>query len=93
MRPYTDFTDMVPRYAPDAVMVPGHGMQPVIQYHSYPPGEHPRNCPIRQDMTVLELVTPCGSRFYGCFKAEINAELRMVVIGGFSLDRPAGISG
>lgn len=77
----TEHHDLTPRYAPDSVIITGHGMQPVISSRYYPVGTHPAYCPIRHDMNVLELRTPKGSRWYGCESAHINSELRMVVIG------------
>lgn len=79
--------DRQPRYAPSKILIlaPGpklSGMEvPVIEYRSFPPGQHPSNCPLTPTMTALELVTPKGSRWFGVEKAWINSELRMVVSG------------
>lgn len=76
--------DMTPRYAPTTVfIVNGEDIVhlPVIQSIAHPPGNHPENCPISKSMTVLELKTAHGSRWYGCDHAYINSELRMVVVG------------
>ena len=73
--------DMTPRYAPTTVLVVGKGTLPVLQTIAHPPGVHPANCPIGDDWTALELKTASGSRWYGCARARINSELRMVIIG------------
>lgn len=78
--------DLTPRYAPDTVVIMGYGQQPVTRATYYPVGLHPRECPIRWDMNVLELRTPKGNRYYGCESAHINSELRMVVVGCDSRD-------
>jgi hypothetical protein len=82
--------DMVPRYAPSHVLVT-HGNfgafnLPVHQYKVHLPNAHPAKCPIKPDMTVLELVTIAGSRWYGVERAYINSELRMVIAGFDSRD-------
>ena len=77
-----EYHDLTPRYAPAQVMTVLHGMQPVVSYRFHPMGQHPEQSPIRSDMGVLRLVTVTGdSRWYGCQRAYINSELRMVVIG------------
>ena len=76
--------DMTPRYAPSAVVVvgpKGSGTFPVLSWHSYPPGQHPKGCHIKGDMTAVECRTSAGSRRYGCERAYINSELRFVVVG------------
>lgn len=74
--------DRTPRYAPSHVHVLGHGIVKATAYVAHPPGNHPKNCAIRNDMTALEIKTPVGrSRWYGFERAFINSELRMVVIG------------
>lgn len=75
--------DRVPRYAPSEVMKAGHGRLPVLSYRVHPPVSDPkdRNAPIVASMTALECVTSAGSRWYGCERAWINSELRMVVSG------------
>ena len=77
-----DELDMIPRYAPAEVMVASVlRTLPVIRWRSYPPGRRETDCPIRPEFTALECVTAAGSRWYGCARAYINSELRMVVIG------------
>jgi hypothetical protein len=76
--------DMTPRYAPSRVLVSnglGSFILPVLQYKTYPPNAHPPKCPIKPDMTVLELVTCAGSGWYGVERAYINSELRMIIVG------------
>jgi len=76
--------DTMPRYAPEKVMTL-KGMQPVIGARTYPPNTHPTS-PIKDEFTALELITPVGSRWYGCDSAYINSELRIIVIGFDSRD-------
>ena len=76
-----DDLDMTPRYAPDHVIIAkAMKLCPVTQSIAYPPGTHPHS-PIKNDMTALELVTGHGSRWFGCERAYINSELRMVIVG------------
>ena len=72
--------DTTPRYAPDVVMTI-KGRSQVTGSRFCPAGTHPDKCPIRADWPALELRTIHGSRWYGCQKAYINSELRMVVVG------------
>jgi hypothetical protein len=81
--------DMTPRYAPTKILFFRKGkaiFAPVIQAISHPPGNHPADCPIKTTMTALELRTEYGSRWFGCERAYINSELRMVVEGTNKLD-------
>jgi len=80
------FDDLAPRYAPEMVMIGGYSNVPVICFRSYPAGQHPVTCPLVKDCCALELVTQHGSRWYGCERAYINSELRMVVVGTNSKD-------
>ena len=76
--------DTTPRYIPDRVMIVSPGFMGAVRVHSaraHPPNAHPAECPIRADVTALELVTAYGSRWYGCERAWINSELRMCVSG------------
>jgi len=73
--------DLVPRYAPLIVMTAHAGYQHVTGSRAYPPQQHPAKCPLVNDCTAVELVTPNGSRWYGVRSAWINSELRMVVTG------------
>lgn len=79
--------DITPRYTPSHVIVVGGdsgkitGDLRVEQAIFHPAGTAPTGCPIRIDCNVLELRTHYGSRWYGCKKAYINSELRMVVVG------------
>lgn len=86
------FDDMTPRYAPDAVMIADWSLKgsggrvcPVIGSHFYPAGVA-RPHPIRLEMGCLVLHTEHGDRCYGCERAYINSELRMVVVGTNSRD-------
>ncbi len=75
------FSDNVPRYAPRHVMTL-QGTSPVVKAIFYPIGSHPEGCPILKTYGVLELVASNGgSRYYGCDRAWINSELRMIVQG------------
>jgi len=51
----------------------------------YPPHLHPWS-PIRDDIGALELRNGYRVRWYGCERAYINAELRLVVVGHNSRD-------
>ncbi len=76
--------DMTPRYAPLQTIVYGRDGaygEPVEQYLVHPVGAHPANCPIASGWTVLEMRTRHGKRWFGCSRAYINSELRMVVVG------------
>jgi hypothetical protein len=55
----------------------------VIGTSFYPTGRHPINgaCPIVPTLGALALRTVLGTRWYGCDRAYINSELRMVAIG------------
>jgi hypothetical protein len=73
--------DMMPRYAPDRVIIAqAMKLLPVLSYVFHPAGSH-ASSPIKNEMGALELITAKGSRWYGCERAYINSELRMVVIG------------
>jgi hypothetical protein len=81
--------DLTPRYAPTEVMIVSgkrFGMAPVIGAIAHPPMAHPKGCPLIQECCALELQTEFGSRWFGCERAYINSELRMVVIGTPSRD-------
>lgn len=80
------FDDFTPRYAPERVVCQGKVDVPVRSYRAYPKGQHPQGCPLVPDCTALEMVTEHGSRWYGCERAYINSELRMVVVGINSRD-------
>lgn len=74
--------DMTPRYAPESVItVSAMRRVAVTQSLFHSAGTAPKGCPIRIDCNVLELRTMHGSRWYGCKRAYINSELRMVVVG------------
>lgn len=77
-------TDRTPRYTPETVMTL-KGIRPVVRAIAHPPGSHPAS-PIKNEMTAVELVTEAGSRWYGCERAWINSDLRMVVQGCDSRD-------
>lgn len=76
--------DRTPRYAPNHILVFGQGyvlQTPVTKFVAYPPECHPVGCPLIPNCVALELQTNFGSRWFGCEKAYINSELRMVVVG------------
>jgi hypothetical protein len=78
------FDDNSHRYAPDAVLVVNgrKGLYALVQgYYSYPIGAHPPECPLIKDCVAVKLVTKHGDRWYGCHRAYINAELKMVLVG------------
>jgi hypothetical protein len=78
------FDDLEPRYAPTHVITARGGVQPVTSSIFHPAGTH--RGPIKSEVAALELKTAAGSRWYGCVRAYINSELRMVVIGASSRD-------
>ena len=61
------------KYAPEVVQTV-NGTQPVTGVRSLPPNGHPHS-PIKNELRALELVTPSGSRWYGCKNAYINSQL------------------
>ena len=83
------FDDFKPRYAPENVIVVvggGFRLCPVKRFVFHPAGAHPKGCPLVSSVGALELQTEGGSRWYGCERAYINSELRMVVVGANSWD-------
>jgi hypothetical protein len=74
------FDDLTPRYVPRQLMTLC-GMQPVQRIIGYNPGQHPKECPLKPDISVIQCVTPGGSRWFGVKTFKINAELRMVITG------------
>lgn len=72
------------RYAPRTVMTIRNGSRPVVSYTSYPPGAHPPGTPITPTVTALAMLTDRGETgWVGVDEAVINAELRMIVRGGY----------
>ena len=57
------------------------GVVPVMGVRFHLAGSFGKDVPIRQDANCVELVTEYGSRWFGCERAYINSELRMVVVG------------
>lgn len=79
------FDDFEPRYAPEQVIIAqAMKLMPVKQYVFYPAGTH--KSAIKSELAALELKTDKGSRWYGCERAYINSELKMVVVGCNSRD-------
>ena len=79
-----DFDDMSHRYAPTEIMTRA-GMRRVQRYVVHPPGAHDAS-PIRNEFTAVEFVTEFGSRWEGCARAYIAADLNMVLVGFRSAD-------
>jgi hypothetical protein len=78
----TPTIDRIPRYAPSHVIIASRtALLPVLRYIVHLPNQHPAKCPLIAECTALELQTESGSRWYGCERAWINSELRMVVMG------------
>lgn len=50
---------------------------PVKQYVAHNPGNHPKDCPIRNDCYALELRTDFGTRWHGFAKVRIDGSLQM----------------
>ncbi len=79
--------DRTPRYAPERVIIASRmKLFPVLSYIAHPANAHPEKCPIKPDMIALECKTEAGSRWFGCERAYINSELRMVTVGFDSRD-------
>jgi hypothetical protein len=82
--PVIDDVDRDPRYAPTRVLCRGSDgfrERDVVKSSAYPPGQHPKGCPLVADCVAVELRTADGVCWYGFEKAWINSELRMVVQG------------
>jgi hypothetical protein len=85
--PQAQLIDRTPRYAPERVIIASRmALLPVLSYIAHPAGAHPEKCPIKSDMIALECKTEAGSRWFGCERAYINSELRMVTVGFDSRD-------
>src|SRR5690349_18697654 len=70
------------RYVPETIGIvdrkTGKGFisdAPVLRVVAHSPGTH--KSAINASMTALEIVTPYGSRWYGCEEAQITSRLRM----------------
>jgi hypothetical protein len=74
------FEDLTPRYVPRQLMTL-HGVQPVTHISSHLPGNHPKECPLKNDIMVIQVKTPVGSRWFGVKSFKINSELRGVITG------------
>lgn len=79
--------DMTPRYLPDEFLIADWSLRgkgawkcPVIGSHFYPP-DCPRPHPIMLSWGCIVAHTTKGDRAFGCYRAYINSELRMVVVG------------
>lgn len=74
---------MFHRYVPETTLTMGNDGKgyrvPVTRVIAHPPGTH-NHSPLVNTCTALELVTPMGSRWWGCIDAYINSELRMVAV-------------
>lgn len=80
--------DRVPRYVPERILVMKRteirgvfGVVPVTAVRFHLAGSFGKDVPIRSDANCVELVTEYGSRWFGCERAYINSELRMVLVG------------
>ena len=80
--------DRVPRYAPQRVVIartraypynPGYADVLGVKFHVA--GSFGSEVPVRRDANCIEVITEYGSRWFGCERAYINSELRMVVVG------------
>jgi len=91
----SSFDDHSHRYAPTRVVVnyrdnteshnPAFAWAEVQGYIVYPPNQHGAS-PIDNEITAVKAITPLGVRWYGCERAYINAELKLVVVGHNSDD-------
>ena len=89
MKQGVNMDDQTPRYAPETIWITtGLGFRelPVTRYIAHNPGNHPKGCPIKAELTALELQTWAGSRWFGFEKCWINSELKMIVQGFSSRD-------
>ena len=80
--------DRVPRYVPEQIMMFKHkeiygvwGVVPVTGAKFHVAGSFGSEVPVRRDANCIEVITEYGSRWFGCERAYINSELRMVVVG------------
>lgn len=71
---------MIKKYCPKKVMTIV-GERIVVSVIAHPKNNHPKDCPIVLDRVAIELITSEGSRWYGCERAYINSELRVIVEG------------
>lgn len=72
---------LVERIAPDTalVLVDGKAIElPVVRTIVHPPGQHAG--PIKAETAALELVTDCGSRWWGIERGWIASDLAVHVI-------------
>ncbi len=68
------------KLTPETIMTLQAGIQPVLRTIAYPPGQHPKGCPILDTMTAVAMETPVNTRWYGFERAAIGADLRMHVM-------------
>lgn len=78
------FDDLSHRYAPETVVCRGFIVK-AVSWTAHSPGQHDAS-PIKNDLWAVEIKTSRGSRWFGCSRAYINSELRMVVVGHDSRD-------
>jgi len=72
---------MTPRYVPEHVIIASAmKLLPVLQTVFHPAGTH-SGSPIKNEMGAVECITAKGSCWFGCERAYINSELRMVIVG------------
>ncbi len=75
---------MIHLYAPKSILTvrPKPIEAPVIRSLAYPDGAIPADIPIRKDagLSAVVLISEYGRRSYGCQRAYINSELRMVMV-------------
>ncbi len=69
------------KLVPQATICRGQHVS-VVSVRAYPQGSHPAHAPlVTTAQTMVELVTPVGSRWWGFERAWIGADLRMHVDG------------
>lgn len=73
--------DQKPRYIPEELMT-HRGRSRVTRIFFYPPGSHPKDCPIVKELTAVACHLVNGRvRWFGFQHARINSELRGVIQG------------
>ena len=69
------------KWTPKKVMTQ-FGISPVVNVHTFPPGQHPKDSAIKKDLTLVQLTAANGQkRNYGFHNAKIDSYLKMRVSG------------
>lgn len=77
-------TGTTERVIPDRILTEapgGYAVLPVVRSVAYPPGTAPKDAPISASLTVVEVRTAHGVRWFGFQRAWLGSDLRMHVDG------------